>query len=373
MFIALLTDKHSEATVSDPARGFAIAYLAAVLEHHNDPGKFDKRESFVKLWKHSKYDFFFFAASQKLVLKRETKRLKKEWADELSRVRYGSVLGKQMTVAMANYNAKVAKFVGVLIPGKPILRLPNFCPPDVAIKDLQAQSDISARNMQKNALLEALIAQAEDYSVSAIPTTMLDQEQAPQEDVDYAFTQAEPSTLAPEGQHSSLLNGASDYPALHFPKISRFDVNNDAITIVDKKAAMSALKKTKPRAILAKLMELFPEKTPYAEYLEAPTEQTVMRQTPEMTWEQSLEAWKAESARRYMPASRGLPVRLASASASIAQPSSSQSEPPQLDQYMMEVDDSVLQSEATWEISAEVPMRASRSIFGGDSLFGGGE
>lgn len=371
LFIALLTDERSDSTNANPARDFAIAYLAAVLEHHNDPANFDKREEFVKLWKHSKYDFFTFTASQKITMKRETKRLKKEWAAELSRVRYGMVFGKNYDYVRESYNAKVAKVVGVLVPGQTSLRLPDFSPPDMAIKDLQAQSGISARAMQKDALLKALNARAEDYSPSATPVANPEQQQVPPEDGNnYAFVQAEPNANATEGQQPGPLSTSSDYPALHFPKVSRFEVNKDAVTIVDKKVAISVLKKTKPKEILAKLMELFPEDVPYAEYLNEPEKVPVAVPEPIMTWEQNLEAWKASSAQRHAAAVKDLPIVPGPA----VEPSSAPSEPPQLEQYMMEVDDYVLQTETQWAISADAPVKAGGSLFGGGgSLFGGGE
>ncbi|KAF1966529.1 hypothetical protein BU23DRAFT_315729 [Bimuria novae-zelandiae CBS 107.79] len=120
LFVASLADERSaqpEPAQMHSARQFAIAYLSAVLEHHRNPASFEMREAFVKLWKYSKYDFFTFTAAQKMLMKKEMKRLKGLWKVELDRLNNGKDLNKNKKEVEAAYNAKIAKFVGILVPG----------------------------------------------------------------------------------------------------------------------------------------------------------------------------------------------------------------------------------------------------------------
>ncbi|KAF2475437.1 uncharacterized protein BDR25DRAFT_340189 [Lindgomyces ingoldianus] len=109
LFITLLTVSPSSfRTLS--AKEFAISYLFAVLEHHNNPGRFDMRENFIRVWKSGKYEFWRFTASQAKVLKRESKRLHEDMERELDIARY--------QVGEAEYIDFVAGFVGSLVPGR---------------------------------------------------------------------------------------------------------------------------------------------------------------------------------------------------------------------------------------------------------------
>ncbi|KAH7383844.1 hypothetical protein BKA66DRAFT_462891 [Pyrenochaeta sp. MPI-SDFR-AT-0127] len=148
-------------------------YLAAVLEQHNEPSVFDKRDRFVRLWKNSIYDVFQVVRSgQKKLLKNEMKRLTKEWEYELDdRIRR---MGRD------EYNARVAKFVGSLIPGRKDQALPSaLYPPTVpATPPLSGEAkhqmslDIKAEEEEieqkrgcpgaKNDLLDALRAPPDD-------------------------------------------------------------------------------------------------------------------------------------------------------------------------------------------------------------------
>jgi hypothetical protein len=97
--------------ITPAAQRFMTSYLAAVMERHNTPTVFDKREEFVRRWKDSKYDLFQgFAAGQKKLLKKEMKRLNMEWEIELD-VALGE-LGRR------EYDACVAPLVGCLVPGR---------------------------------------------------------------------------------------------------------------------------------------------------------------------------------------------------------------------------------------------------------------
>lgn len=93
------------------ARTFMVSYLAAVMERHNTPTTFEKREDFVRHWKWSDWDLFTrFASGQKRVLKREMSRLTKEWGRELDKAK------KEM--GRDEYDLRVAPFVGSVIPGR---------------------------------------------------------------------------------------------------------------------------------------------------------------------------------------------------------------------------------------------------------------
>ncbi|KAJ4299130.1 hypothetical protein N0V90_004374 [Kalmusia sp. IMI 367209] len=211
IFIALLAlpdDRRGTYDESMPlapsARNFMIAYLATILEHYNDPGNFEKREAFVKLWKEGEYDFFTFITSHKSILKSDMKRLGKAWEVELDAVR--REIGKK------RYDAEVAKFVGVLLPGH------NSRSPAQVIAELQEKDPVDADDMEKGALLQAL--------------------------------------QAPAG----------------VPKdIARRDVKQGSLNVVDRSRALRSLKKAMPREMLKTLMKLFPEEVPTQETAPAAT------------------------------------------------------------------------------------------------------
>jgi hypothetical protein len=120
LFLALLTapktspekygPRNDAVWFPDSARRWVISYLAAVLEHHNTPTEFQARERFIKLWKGSRYDFFTFRAGNAKVLKSLMKVFSKQWDDELERVK--------TKVGLEMFEKRVAKFVGVLVPGR---------------------------------------------------------------------------------------------------------------------------------------------------------------------------------------------------------------------------------------------------------------
>lgn len=262
LFIALLSGGRFGSKEARPARHFAIAYLAAVLEHHNEPATFDKREAFIKLWKDSKYDLFTFTASQKTAMKRVSKRLNKEWEDELYRIKKVNDLMALMEETGPTYYAKISKFIGILVPGRPA----NYRPPAVVIEDLKKKNTANNYTMQKKALLEALNVRGEDYYVSgttgAKPAKQGTLSSIPMHTI-LGFQ--EPSAEYLQAQHAAPIRASNDYPALHFPKVSRFDVNKNAETIMDKSAAFSVLRKVKPKAILHELVKIFPEEAPVPE------------------------------------------------------------------------------------------------------------
>ncbi|KAF1848915.1 uncharacterized protein K460DRAFT_239526, partial [Cucurbitaria berberidis CBS 394.84] len=96
------------------ARRFMTLYLAAVLEHHHhtpNTTTFTAREAFIKVWKSGIWDVFeVHSSGQKKLLKNEMKRLTREWELELDRA-MGSM-------ERAEYQARIARFVGSLFPGR---------------------------------------------------------------------------------------------------------------------------------------------------------------------------------------------------------------------------------------------------------------
>jgi hypothetical protein len=120
LFLALLTTPKAKPEQYGPckdtlwfpetARRWVNRYLAAVLEHHNTPTEFTARERFIKLWKSSRYDFFTFRSGNAKVLKSLTKAFGKNGDDELERVK--AEVGSEV------FEKRVAKFVGVLVPGR---------------------------------------------------------------------------------------------------------------------------------------------------------------------------------------------------------------------------------------------------------------
>lgn len=102
--------RRSKYTLDLNQEQFIIAYLEAVLEHHTSEGLFEKRDDFVKMWKESKFDFYSLGAAQKKRMKKEMKRLKVDFESELDYLKNG--------MDSEQYNERVAKFVGSLVPGR---------------------------------------------------------------------------------------------------------------------------------------------------------------------------------------------------------------------------------------------------------------
>lgn len=113
----------SKARSISPAAGrFMQSYLAALLENHNTPSVFTARELFVRRWKNGVWDVYtLFASSQKKLLKKELKRLRKGWEIELDLARSG--MGSN-GMTREEYTQRVAPFVGSIIPGRKDQGLP---------------------------------------------------------------------------------------------------------------------------------------------------------------------------------------------------------------------------------------------------------
>jgi hypothetical protein len=184
--------------VNRAACRFMVSYIAAVLEHHNTPTVFDKREDFVRLWKDSGWDVFErLGASQKKLLKREMQRLNTEWALELDRAR--EAMGR------TEYDASVAKFVGCVVPGRKGQGLRMEYRGATGLTD--KSFDMELKKAHANELLDAL--------------------RVPLGEEEY--------------QGTGLVDG-------------------DAATPVDVRYAITCMQNVRPRDVLPILLELFPTK-----------------------------------------------------------------------------------------------------------------
>ncbi|KAL5410334.1 hypothetical protein PMIN04_010671 [Paraphaeosphaeria minitans] len=161
--IAMLQDLGFSKNPQNAKKKIPMGDIGAILEHHNDAAVFGKREAFVRLWKSTNYDFFTFKSAQKKTLKVNMKRFTKEWQVELERIQKAKDLGNNADEVQKAYNAKVAKFVGILIPGLRSQRGLNYRAPTQTIEDLKLQGDMSARDIQPGVLLEALKTNESDH------------------------------------------------------------------------------------------------------------------------------------------------------------------------------------------------------------------
>ena len=104
-------DRSVYSKLTPAAVRFMQMYLAAVIEHHNAPAAFQKREDFIKLWKRSVYELFSIHASwARKALQRAMKQLSLEWETELD-------FGKRQ-MGKDEYDVKVGRFVGSIVPGR---------------------------------------------------------------------------------------------------------------------------------------------------------------------------------------------------------------------------------------------------------------
>jgi hypothetical protein len=163
--------------VSRAAYRFMVSYIAAVLEHHNTPTVFDKREDFVRLWKDSRWDVFErLGASQKKLLKREMPRLNTEWALELDRA--------IKAMGRTEYDTRVAKFVGCVVPGRKDQGLRMEYRGATGLAD--ESFDMELKKAHANELLDALRVPLgeEEYQGNGL----VDEDTATPVDVSYAIT-----------------------------------------------------------------------------------------------------------------------------------------------------------------------------------------
>jgi hypothetical protein len=187
--------------ITPAARRFMTSYLAAVMERHNTPTTFNKREEFVRLWKNSKWVLFErFAASQKKILKKRMQILNNDWEIELD------VALREM--GRREYDARVAPLVGCLVPGRRdqgIYREHLIA----AANPVSRPYELVDGEMEKggNELLEALCVPLED-----------------------------------QDQNQQIVYGRGE----------------DAVTPVDFSYAIASLQKVRPFKMLEELMRLFP-------------------------------------------------------------------------------------------------------------------
>lgn len=151
--------------VSPAARRFMTTYLAAVIERHNTPAIFDRREEFIRRWKDSNMDLYgTIKSSQQKLLKKALLRLKDEWEHELDRAI--RELGERQ------YNARVAPFAGNIIPGRKDQGLPpnshgharDFARSALPSPEAREEADMDRIELVqgRNELLEALCVPLED-------------------------------------------------------------------------------------------------------------------------------------------------------------------------------------------------------------------
>ncbi|KAH7093729.1 hypothetical protein FB567DRAFT_588153 [Paraphoma chrysanthemicola] len=141
--------------ITPAARRFMVSYLAAVLEHHNEPAMFTAREEFIRRWKSEVYDLFLdFKAAQKKFMVKQMRTLNREWERELDCV--------MREMGRTEYDRRVAPFVGCIFPGRKDQQLPttlldaHFEHPSPSTPD-QAEADmINPLQDEQNELLEAL-------------------------------------------------------------------------------------------------------------------------------------------------------------------------------------------------------------------------
>jgi hypothetical protein len=205
------------------ARRFMIAYLAAVLEHHNSPALFQKRESFIKTWKSSIWDLFgSFGRAQKKLLKNTMKQLTQEWEEELDHA--------ERSMGRVRYEEEVAKFVGTIIPGRrdqslpaPLLAQVMPSTTNEGCGDVRVSGDIrletqyrwvNRKEIGKNELLETL----------RVPFVA--------------------SRVDPKGKEQQ--------------QTMRHMSETETITVTDLRYAIAAAQKLKPCDMLPVLLKLFP-------------------------------------------------------------------------------------------------------------------
>jgi hypothetical protein len=96
-------------TIKDEPKYFMLAFLEAVSEHHDNPATFSKRDEFIREWKKDPLELFIPSASMKNQLRAAFQALNDKWESHLADL--------QEKLPAREYNKRVRRFVGVLIPG----------------------------------------------------------------------------------------------------------------------------------------------------------------------------------------------------------------------------------------------------------------
>ena len=132
-------------TFSPAALQFMKLYLAAVMEAHAHPTIFTAREAFIRFWRVSPLELFNVKTWAQRAIGRRVKELSPEWDLELRRA--WQVMGNDA------YEAKVAPFVGCLIPGQAI-RTPSLQGSAMGRYD---ETNAGYGKSEQNELLDALM------------------------------------------------------------------------------------------------------------------------------------------------------------------------------------------------------------------------
>lgn len=174
--------------VTPADRRFMMAYLAAVMERHNASTVFEKREEFVRRWKESNLDLFVsFKSAQAKLLRKTMQRLNAEWQVELDKAM--RVMGR------AGYDARVAPFVGSIVPGRRDQGLQAVAK---VLPQGSGDSEEDDTTKERNELLEALRVPLEDRVYQKLDEVQ--EESGTPVDIRYAITamqNARPADILP--------------------------------------------------------------------------------------------------------------------------------------------------------------------------------
>jgi hypothetical protein len=113
IFSALLTEHQQTGSLKDDAVKYMEGYLMAVLESHNEPGRFTHRDEFLHDWKRHNYDFYTKKNARDVMngLKARIDTFRSDFINLLPKIK--------------DYQLEYGKFIDALIPGPPYNRDPN--------------------------------------------------------------------------------------------------------------------------------------------------------------------------------------------------------------------------------------------------------
>jgi hypothetical protein len=95
--------------LGDNQKSYIVDYIQAMLEHHNSPAQFEKRDLFIAGWKRHTFDVYLFRGNMKRRVKTALRSVGSDWDVELE--------AQRMMVPGAAFEAPFGRFVGVMIPG----------------------------------------------------------------------------------------------------------------------------------------------------------------------------------------------------------------------------------------------------------------
>jgi hypothetical protein len=96
-------------TLSGGQRLYLTEFLWGVLEHHNTPGQFNHRETFITHWRDHQLELFNFTGRKLRDAGRAYSRLSRDWASLLE--------SNRNTMSPAAFEARFGNFVGVIMSG----------------------------------------------------------------------------------------------------------------------------------------------------------------------------------------------------------------------------------------------------------------